>query len=194
MRLAVLLTLLAFSCVSLNYASTYETKSCLDDEIISYKDFVIWVGAGRPEPFNKDSMRESQKQNFETIGLKEMEEAASIEEVTSIENSYIQSTLANYHFNHSKCFRKAIYWATQSANVGNLEGMYVLEQAFLQGKGVLQDNTEAVKWSIVMSVLGKETAHKMVGEIRARCPNIYKDASHRASIWIKAHPELFCSP
>lgn len=67
--------------------------------------------------------------------------------------------------------KKALYWFTKSATLGDPVGQYNLAGAYYTGAGTKQDFTEALKWYKVINDANPQIyslAKKMIGEIEER--------------------------
>jgi TPR repeat protein len=94
-------------------------------------------------------------------------------------------------------FKEVFKWASQGANLGNAECMSFLHDCFLQGKGALQDTSEAFKWVYLASAHGDIAAsekvvkfnkillHRNESQVLAKLSYHIDEGKKRAKAWKK---------
>jgi TPR repeat protein len=171
--------------------------SCLKNinaNMKSYRDLILWAGAGFPPNFSSDTLSKEQEEEYERIGL------ASIENSARNGPPMYKTILAGYHYTFTKYYRKALYWAEQAAECGEIGGMQLLADAYTAGNGVVHNPIEALKWEILGGALGDPHAKEVLQNKRAlakESPRLKKEidtAFNLATQWMHQHKSFFFSP
>lgn len=192
-----LLILLAinFNCLAdskmnpIKETSSIKLETCYDD--------ILWIGLDLPDEFDQRNLKDTEKEIALSKGLEICEKQAK-------QGSGIhQAALAKYYYTSviNPNIKRALYWAKKSAEQGFADGgMTVLHNAYLEGKGVVQDPEEGLKWCFLAAAMGDEwSKEKVHGLIRDALTNEFLKAwvdegRCRANQWMKEHENVFFSP
>lgn len=117
------------------------------------------------------------------------------------------TTLAHYHFEESKCYRKAMYWALKGAQNGSSDCMLMLRKAYGHGVGVIAETEESLKWLLLAAAIGNKQANDDIARLQTvqltllTVPNSeevfkesrerWEEAGVRARNWVECHPKIF---
>jgi hypothetical protein len=144
-------------------------------------DIVIWSGMDYKKIDVKVLPRKSRLE-FLAKGLLKLENSV-------INGSSIGANILSKYYFYNNEFRKALYYAEKGAELGSYRCMEVLRHCYANGKGVVQDYDEAVKWTILSKTLGSEDSK----EILEGCEETisYKNGLKLAREWMKEHKSVF---
>jgi hypothetical protein len=103
--------------------------------------------------------------------------------------------LVSYYEAKGVCER-GLYWTFAAAEVGCPEAMLWLCENYSQGKGVIQDTAESIKWRILAAARGDLNSQKEIRKVRHIVQNepVFLEAQKRAIDWQQKHLSVFMSP
>lgn len=162
-------------------------------KITTYEDFILWAGHDFHSEFDPNLIKDEKlKKSALKDGLKIVGERAKEGD------RFNQECLAVYYFIEHD-YRKSLYWALKSAEQGSSAGMEILACAYANGKGVLEDSEESIKWFILGEAVGGEQAKRFLVRIRTEYKDFdtwdfVKQGKLKAKEWMEKHPEAFFSP
>lgn len=101
------------------------------------------------------------------------------------------------HYYQCEDYKIALNYALQGAELGSINAMLILKEAYWHGNGTAKSQNEGLKWLFVASKLGSKRASHELQEIKISQktkidPKInWQNAEAEAVDWIDTHHYLF---
>jgi TPR repeat protein len=180
-------------------AENNTTQSRLESMASTAEGCLLFFGWEDAAKYNYEVsiLTQEQKKQYIEYGLKLVE--YTIDDV-SLKDSHVFliELLVNYYLSINER-KKALFWAFEGAEKGSSHCMFVLADAYKNGKGVIQDLEEGIKWIFLAAAAGDEACSRWVQEnghkylTNESVAPIIKESKKRANMWMKDHPEIFIS-
>lgn len=163
----------------------------LKTELSSSSERLMWLGSNLDLEFTLQGLTREDRYDYLQIGKR------VVEEDSNPSANYFIGDLASYYFDKWD-YKKALYYALKGAEKGSISCMRLLTTAYDEGKGVIRDQVESLKWIYLASAIGSPQAKDTVANLEKlnseSSKNMVRDARDRAIAWMNAHPEAFISP
>ena len=156
-------------------------------EIKTCEEILLWCGSGCPEKdnFNPEKISSEDKQKFILNALDSYKERTDV---------FALETLKGYYYEKGDMPR-SLYWAQEGAERGSGTCMGFLAFCYVEGKGVIQDYVEAVKWTYLAAAKEEETAKEALKalnkDLNQEDKKIIEQGKKKALEWMEKHLQVF---
>lgn len=167
------------------------------NELKNGSENLMWFGSDLNLEFTLKGLSKEQSDEYLKLGLEKAEKIFNSSSDLST-CGIVAFDVAFYYYYENINYKKSLYFALKGAENGIPECMNLIRDAYINGNGVIQDLTEAVKWLYLASSLGNEESKNQLNALLYKFREDPKarldEGSKRAKIWMKSHPRVFFLP